>query len=219
MKRTPASLDAMVRAFRELTDAPADGAATRARVLVDAGRAAAHRALLRRIGVPVAAALIAVSSVSAALPAAQRLWRAPAPARLAFAEGDGPATARSAGRAVRVIPPLAPAGTETFAAISTPSPAEAENEAVAYGRAHRAHFVENAPALALAAWNSYLAAFPHGSLAPEASFNRAICLIRLGRYAQATRALRRFANRPAGGYRREDARQLLDCLGGPALPR
>jgi hypothetical protein len=214
MKRAPAPFDAMVRSFRELTAAPADGAPTRARVLVDAGQAAGRRARLRRIGWPVAAAVVAISSVSAALPATQRLWRAPAAVRLVPADGVSPATARSAGCAERVIPPLAAGSTAISDQLSPSSSGPGEDEAAAYGRAHRAHFIEEAPARALAAWNTYLAAFPHGSLAPEAAYNRAICLIRLGRYAQAARALRPFANGRAGGYRRLEARALLDWLRG-----
>ncbi|HET6147883.1 MAG TPA: hypothetical protein VFH68_10155 [Polyangia bacterium] len=212
MKRAPASLDAMVRAFRELTDGPADGAPTRARILVDAGRAAERRARLRRIGLPIAAAVVAISSVSAALPAAQRRWRAPTAIRLPTTDGVSPATPRAAGRAVRVIPPLAASAGGIPDDLSAPD--LRQDEAIAYGRAHRAHFIDDAPARALAAWNAYLAAFPHGSLAPEASYNRAICLIRVGSYGQAARALRPFANGPARGYRRDEARQLLDWLGG-----
>jgi TolA-binding protein len=116
-----------------------------------------------------------------------------------------------------VIQPLAATDASTSAEVSPlPSNANAD-EAGAYGRAHRAHFVENAPARALAAWNVYLAAFPHGSFAPEASYNRAICLVRLGRDAEAARALRPFASGRARGYRREEARQLLYWL-GEAVP-
>jgi len=216
MKLARSSLDSMVRAFRELTDAPADGAVTRARVLANAGRAASRRVWLRRLGVPIAAVLVTVSSVSAALPLAQRRWRAAAPARLDLGDTGGAPAAPVTVHASRVIPPQAVTGDTAIAGTSSPAygAAPAEDEATAYGRAHRAHFQEDRPARALAAWDHYLAAFPHGSFAPEASYNRAICLLRLGRYPQAARALRPLARQPAGAYRRDEARQLLDWLDG-----
>ena len=85
-------------------------------------------------------------------------------------------------------------------------------ETSAYARAHQAHFADDAPARALDAWDAYLAAFPHGVLAPEAAYNRAICLVRLDRRAEAARVLRRIAAAPPGSYRREEALRLLDWL-------
>ena len=94
--------------------------------------------------------------------------------------------------------------------------ADSDAETRAYARAHQAHFADDAPARALDAWDAYLAAFPHGAFAPEAAYNRAICLVRLDRRAEAARALRRFADAPPGSYRREEALRLLDWLGrGP----
>ena len=68
----------MRRAFRDLTDVDTDGAATRARVLAGAVRDSARRDRSRRLALPIAAALIASASVSAALAVVHR-WRAPAP--------------------------------------------------------------------------------------------------------------------------------------------
>jgi len=45
----------------------------------------------------------------------------------------------------------------------------------------------------------------------EARYNRAICLVRLGRRAGARAALAPFASGAYGGYRQEDARALLDA--------
>jgi len=221
MRRGPSSIDTMVGAFRDLTEAPADGAATRARVLVDVGRAQARRARLRRIGVPIAAVVIAMSSVSAAVTGIHRSWWGAAAVRLDLVDAavrsdaaDTTATPwRFAVRSRRVIPALSDLGVATFAAVVATPQEDAREEARAYGRAHRAHFVDDAPARALAAWSAYLAAFPRGTFAPEAAYNRAICLVRLGRRAEATRALRRFADGPPGGYRRDEARRLLDWLG------
>ena len=94
---------------------------------------------------------------------------------------------------------------------ATPSAASAREQAL-YEAAHRAHFVEQAPASALRAWDAYLAQYPHGRFALEARYNRAISLVRLERRAEARAALTPFANGAAGGYRRDEARELLDAL-------
>jgi len=105
-----------------------------------------------------------------------------------------------------VIPAVVPALDDVTA--SGPSDAESE----AYGRAHRAHFDEGAPERALAAWDDYLRLYPRGTFEPEARFNRAICLLRLRRFAQAERALRSFADGRFGGYRGAETEQLLGWL-------
>jgi len=79
-----------------------------------------------------------------------------------------------------------------------------------YAAAHRAHFIEHDPATALRAWDAYLLAAPTGPLAPEARYNRALTLVRLGRAADARRALAPFVD---GTYRAHEARELLDALG------
>src|SRR5262249_28289735 len=70
------------------------------------------------------------------------------------------------------------------------------------------------PAAALAAWDAYLAAEPAGRFAIEAKFNRALTLVRLGRYHEAEAALAPFARgevSPAG-YRRDEATLLVERL-------
>jgi TolA-binding protein len=103
----------------------------------------------------------------------------------------------------------APAGAPELASSPRPAPL---GEAELYARAHRAHFLDDAPAAALAAWGRYLAAYPRGAFAPDARFNRALCLLRLDRRAEAERALRPFADGAFRGYRRLEARALLDWL-------
>jgi hypothetical protein len=71
------------------------------------------------------------------------------------------------------------------------------------------------PASAIAAWETYLRAFPQGKLAIEARFNRALCLVRAGRTSEAREALVAFASGSFGSYRRTDARNLLRALGEP----
>ena len=82
-----------------------------------------------------------------------------------------------------------------------------------YRVAHRAHFVDHDPARALAAWDAYLAAAPSGAFAPEAHYNRALSLIRLGRNSEARSALEPFASGAYGGYRQADASSLLERIG------
>jgi hypothetical protein len=81
-----------------------------------------------------------------------------------------------------------------------------------YAAAHRAHFVDRDPAAALRAWDTYLAVAPSGPFAPEARYNRALALVRLGRRAEARDALAPFAAGAFGGYRATEARALLGAL-------
>jgi hypothetical protein len=81
------------------------------------------------------------------------------------------------------------------------APARAASAALAadiatYRAAHELHFVRSDYARALAAWDSYLARFPHGTFTPEARLNRAVCLARLGKTSEAETILRALA---AGG--------------------
>jgi hypothetical protein len=81
-----------------------------------------------------------------------------------------------------------------------------------YIAAHRAHFVELDFSRALAAWDAYLVQAPDGRFAPEARYNRALCLARLGRHREASAALAPFAEAPAGSYRQEQASALRAAL-------
>ena len=86
-------------------------------------------------------------------------------------------------------------------------------ERAAYARAHVAHFDGTSWQRALTAWDDYLRAYPRGTFAPEARYNRARCLIRLERFASAKQALRPFAAGAVGrGYRMTEARTLLDWM-------
>jgi hypothetical protein len=88
------------------------------------------------------------------------------------------------------------------------TPASTSPDAL-YADGHRAHFVEKNPQAALEAWDQYLAVAPHGRFAPEARFNRAIDLVRLGRTGEAADALEALAH---GDYRPADAARLLEAL-------
>ena len=209
----PPSLNAAVSAFRDMTAEPAEGAATRARVLARAERQARLRGLARPILAALAVAAVILSS-GVALTAAGVRWRAQPAAEIsdAPAETSAPRHAARVSRTVRVVPPLR----ETT--VASPPADRAEGERLAYERAHRAHFFTDSPAPALAAWDQYLAAYPHGTFAPEARYNRALCLVRLGRHADAVAALTPFARGDFGGYRRREAGDLLQALADAGTP-
>jgi hypothetical protein len=106
-----------------------------------------------------------------------------------------------------VVPPRRPA------ALPAPRRAAAPPVEVLYRRAHDLHFHGGDPAVALAAWDAYLAAEPAGRFSVEARYNRALLLIRLGRFAEARAALAPFARGAiAGGYRQTEAEQLIERL-------
>lgn len=130
----------------------------------------------------------------------------PEPARV---EEEPPAVAP-------VAPPVAP-----IAQRPAPSAAQAPQPAVdaegteayeLYRKAHRAHFEAHDPAAALSAWDAYLRAAPGGRFALEASYNRGICLVRLGRASEARQVLRPFADGAYGGYRQAEAQKLVAAL-------
>ena len=209
MRRQVESFATAVRAFKEMTAATDDAAATRARVLAEADRGARVHRTPRRIAVTTAIALLVICSASVAGTTLAQRWRRPAAVAIEetpLAFGASETSARTAGRPSVVIPPAVPALDD--APPSGPSDAESD----AYGRAHRAHFDESTPERALAAWDDYLRLYPQGTFEPEARFNRAICLVRLRRFAQAERALHSFADGRLGGYRRAEAEQLLAWL-------
>jgi hypothetical protein len=82
-----------------------------------------------------------------------------------------------------------------------------------YRKAHELHFRGADHAAAIAAWDAYLAAEPTGRFVAEARYNRALLLIRVGRYAEARAALEPYARgEVAGGYRRAEASQLVERL-------
>ena len=144
-------------------------------------------------------------------------------------------TARPAARAQRLVEAMPEASSVTAPPSAEEAPDEtAEDDATAaaaggagakrrraardqlalYRRAHRAHFVQHEPAVALGAWEAYLRAAPGGRFAVEARYNRAMCLVRLGRTEAAREALAPFARGSFGGYRQEEARKLVEALGG-----
>ena len=99
-----------------------------------------------------------------------------------------------------------------------PREAAADPELSSYKTAHRTHFGGSSPETALQAWDDHLAAWPAGRWALEARYNRAICLVRLGRAKAAIDALRPFAEGRFGAYRQREAGQLIEALEGNSAP-
>jgi hypothetical protein len=81
-----------------------------------------------------------------------------------------------------------------------------------YREAHRLHFQERDCVRAIPAWDRYLGQAPDRVFAPESRYNRALCLVRVGRRSEAQVALEPFASGEYGAYRQKEAQSLLDEL-------
>ncbi|HVJ14494.1 MAG TPA: hypothetical protein VM686_03595, partial [Polyangiaceae bacterium] len=88
-----------------------------------------------------------------------------------------------------------------------------ERELGLYRAAHRAHFVDKDWGAALSGWSEYLSKVPSGRFTLEARYNRALCLVQLGRKSEARSALEPFARGAFGAYRQREASELLLALG------
>lgn len=210
---------------------------TRSRLIASVRRGQPRRRGASIAMLPLAAALAATAAWAGATGRMSAVWQAVENLAVPAPTGQRAAPALSAvpvarARATATAP--APAASETLARPSE-SPSEAvpagapggratsptergdagDAEQSAYLTAHRAHFGGGDPAAALRAWDSYLREFPKGRFAPEARYNRALCLVKLGRNAEASRALEPFANGAYGGYRRAEAQSLREALGTP----
>jgi hypothetical protein len=131
-----------------------------------------------------------------------------------------PARARATGSAdlqVRrpLAAPSAAASTLDAPAASASAAPQIGSDDATFARAHHLHFSGGDPSAALAAWDDYLRRFPDGRFVPEARYNRAIDLLKLGRSAEAREALRAFADGQYGDYRRDEARSILRSLSRP----
>ncbi len=89
-------------------------------------------------------------------------------------------------------------------------PAPESAELALFRRAQRLHRAQDPRALA--AWDGYLRVATERVLVPEARYNRALVLVRLGRKEDARRALAPFAVGEYGNYRRAEAKALMDAL-------
>ncbi len=210
MRHPPDLYRTAVDAYRELTAAGDAADATRARVLAAAARTTQPRRIPLAVG--LGAALMALTSASLAATALARHWRQPPAQIIAWMPSADPSLLGKIRRVTAALP-LPPAEPERAR-----SPDRPDAEAELYGRAHQLHFAGRAPERALAAWDTYLARFPRGTFAPEARYNRALCLIRLGRFSQAEAALRPFSDGRLAGYRQDEAARLLDWLHARPAP-
>ena len=235
-------LDEAVGALRE-EGASDDAAHrfTRARVMASLHQKTVKRRTRLAFLLPIAATFLATSAWGVSSGKA-RVWVEEIRTAIGFSTSekarrsgarDGGArqtTASRARRAARSPPwrpieePPAPVVEEKpkpapEAAPAAPAPASAapdaglDAELELYRAAHRAHFGGQDSAAALAAWDAYLAKSPKGRFALEARYNRALCLVRLDRKAEARSALEPFARGAFGGYRKREAGELLEALG------
>ena len=234
-------LNEATRALRETDEVSEfEPRATRARIMTGLHQTRVrHRTRLAFL-LPLAASFVAVSAWGAASGKARLLLdrfeqlvgvTAPAtkPPNAAKTMGRGPVptpplAAPSAQPAVLTVDsdpqPLPPAPIAARAAAPARTAARAaqlraepiEPALALYRVAHTAHFVERDPARALAAWDAYLNAAPSAEFAPEARYNRALSLVRLGRTQEARRALEPFAGGAYGSYRRLEATALLNRI-------
>ena len=194
---------------------PALRAAVRARFAALLGDAAAPLPTRRPHGpIPAARSAPAPAATPAASANAEAALQAQAPITI-----DALPLAPPASSSPETVPPRAARHAIEAAAVApaADTPNESDAQLDAYRTAHRVHFDGGSPAASLAAWDRYLADFPAGSFADDARFNRALCLIRLGRIAEARRALAPFADAPSGSYRQTEASSLLQGLGKAGL--
>jgi hypothetical protein len=199
-------------------------AATRLRVRRSLETRAHHRHQV--VGFLTAAAILFGGTVSWALATGDvaTLWAPAAQLREATPEVAPPPVPPHRQALATVPRPALPPETVTPPAPITPArpatPAPRPRAPVAppvealYRRAHDLHFHGGDPAGTLAAWDAYLAAEPAGRFSVEARYNRAILLVRLGRYADARTQLVPFARGEVEpvGYRQTEAEQLVERL-------
>lgn len=203
-------LEAYVRAFREATATTADGRATRARILAGTGNKVFRKGVFGRLLLSASAGLLVLTTAAAAW-TGMGWWRNLLPDEHRSQHTDIKPLAIKPLQAKRpsldvALPPDPPLPSKPD------HTADPDAEARAYELAHRAHFSSRSPKRALLAWNTYLRDYPHGVFELEAKFNRALCLVLLGRYSQAAVALRPFAIGKRHEYRREEANMLLDWM-------
>ncbi|WP_437751333.1 tetratricopeptide repeat protein [Sorangium sp. So ce1389] len=158
---------------------------------------------------PLASGVAELAPPAPLAPPAAPSESAPAPRRVAVAPAPQAARPAVSPSAASPSPAARPQANEPQAVQRPPAGPDAD---ALYQAAHRAHFVERNPSAALGAWDAYLAAAPRGRFATEAQYNRALCLVRLGRTDEARRALEPFAQGAHGGYRQTESRSLLEAM-------
>lgn len=233
-------LDEAFAALREEKRGVSADTSTRLAILAAASRRDRRRATVVKFVLPLAAVLVVSTAWAAAtgrLSALSELFR-PAPKPEAALPSNPPimtgalappeavdAGDTDAGDTVEeaepssapVSVPAQPIPRVSASTVPRTNPSSARDgvdpEETLYRAAHAAHFVDHDWARALAGWDAYLSAHPSGRFAPEAQYNRALTLIRLGRRDQARAALRPFSEGTRyHGYRQREAASLLEAL-------
>lgn len=125
-------------------------------------------------------------------------------------EAPGAERQRARSRSTRRAP-LPPREAVPGAAPEPPPERARDRELSLFRAAHDLHFGGRARE-AIRAYREYLEAYPNGRFVPEARYNSALDHIKLGNTAAAREALQPFAAGRHGGYRRDEARKLLDAL-------
>ena len=211
-------------ALRETTSPSADdGALTLARLqktmrATHGASSGARRRLTRFVLLPIAAVFVVTGAWAGATGRMSRWLSARSAPEVEHDAREHVAPAIPTPSAV-AITTVVPAPTPEPSAEPAPvpiasvrAPAKVDVDAL-YREAHRAHFERRDYASAVGAWDRYLAAAgPGGRFVVEARYNRAIALVRTGRREEAAAALRPFAGGDYGGYRRDEARELLRTL-------
>lgn len=230
-------LKAATQALKEETaEAVEDGRFTRARVMASLHQGKVKRRTRLAFVLPLAACLAAGTAWGAATGRLPAMFHAigqavsytakapplqPAPRVTPPLSEKAPAPSDAAApppEPARLEPskPVEPAPPKLVVVTSAkPAPSSSasfkDTDGDLYRLAHEAHFSAHDYARALSGWDAYLRAAPGGRLSTEARYNRAICLLRLGRDAEARLALEPFASGKMG-YRQNEARQLLSEL-------
>lgn len=87
-----------------------------------------------------------------------------------------------------------------------------EPEIAAFRKANDLDLKQHDLNAALAAYRAYVRDYPNGRFVPEARYNSALILVKLGRREDARRALTPFASGSYGPYRQARAAKLLEAL-------
>jgi TolA-binding protein len=226
MTRKADRLEACLESLHADTQSVGDGGASR--VAIVHRLAKRHQ---RRRGITFLVVVVGAGLLVPVAHAGWRQWqayRASRDSHFVAASPDTPKAPRSPQAKLAESPPkpVMPTVVETLAVPAAPAVGEVPavppapvrklaappSEAWLYGRAHDLHFRGGALDKALAAWSAYLVNFPNGQLAPEARFNRAICLVRLKRLEDAKVALADIAANAPASHQRDHASRLLDSL-------
>ncbi len=171
------------------------------------------QALQRELEAELAAEELAAEQAAAEQLAAEQ----EAATRRAEAEREARALARARLAADRQrqrqsVVNAAPPAPEEVAPEEVEAPPPRDPELAAFRAGHDLHFKKGNPAQALAAYQRYLSRYPSGRFVPEARYNSALNLLKLGRRDEARRLLSPFAEGGYGGYRQAQATALLRAL-------